>query len=446
MGFQETNKISPDQNNNTKFSPDITQKVAGATLTWSALNVEVTIPDPDSNKKFRTPKVQKNILTNINGEAKSGQLIAIMGASGAGKTTLLNVLSNQNMKGLQCSGAVLLNGKSVNNIQDFSAYVQQEDMFYGTMTCREHLRFQANLRGVDNPEKRVNEVINEMGLQKCADSKIGTPGRGKTISGGEKKRLSVATQILAQPSLLFLDEPTSGLDSFLAMQVVSSLRRISASGTTVLCTIHQPSSEVFAMFDNLILLARGRTCYMGTTIGALDYFEKTLELPCPREYNPADHYIAKTAIVPGQVEESEQKVKDICNKLESTDSYKKLVQDIKIVQPGKMPSKFNPVSFGNQVYWNFWRSLIINYRDPMVVGIKILITLMIALIFGLIYYAPSDGTYIAETVSSCISNGTSYVNGPIIRAADIMNINGALFVSLTNQSFSNVFAVVGIFP
>lgn len=252
--FQET-RISPDIS-----SPSRVKTIDGASLAWSNLNIEVTIPDPDS-KKFRKPKIQKSILKNINGTAHPGQLVAIMGASGAGKTTLLNVLSNQNMKGLQKSGTVYLNGKEVNNIQDYSAYVQQEDMFYGTMTCREHLKFQANLRGVENPDKRVDEVINEMGLQKCADSKIGTPGRGKTISGGEKKRLSVATQILAQPSLLFLDEPTSGLDSFLAMQVVKSLQKISESGTTVLCTIHQPSSEVFAMFDNLILLARGRICY-----------------------------------------------------------------------------------------------------------------------------------------------------------------------------------------
>lgn len=437
--FAET-KISPDLGASNKKS----QKISGAHLTWSNLKIQVTIPDPDSTKKLFKPKTQKSIITNINGSASPGQLIAIMGASGAGKTTLLNVLSNQNMKGLQKSGAVYLNGKEVNNIQDYSAYVQQEDMFYGTLTCREHLKFQANLRGVENPDHRVEEVIQEMGLQKCADSKIGTPGRGKTISGGEKKRLSVATQILAQPSLLFLDEPTSGLDSFLAMQVVKSLQKISDSGTTVLCTIHQPSSEVFAMFNNLYLLARGRICYSGTTANALEYFENTLNLPCPREYNPADHYIAKTAIEPLNVEASEQKISEICDILENTESYQKLINDIKIVQPGNMPARFNPVGFGTQVYWNFWRSVIINYRDPMVIGIKIFITLFIALIFGLIYLNPNpEGIYVAEMFSACYENGTV---GPIIRAPDIMNINGGLFVSLTNQSFSNVFAVIGVFP
>ena len=120
-----------------------------------------------------------------------------MGSSGAGKTTFLNVLANQNMQGLKKSGSIYVNGTDVGDtIQDFSAYVQQEDMFYGAMTVREHLRFQANLRGVENPEQRINVVIDEMGLQACADTRIGTPGGRKTISGGEKKRLSFATQIL----------------------------------------------------------------------------------------------------------------------------------------------------------------------------------------------------------------------------------------------------------
>lgn len=179
-------------------------------------------------------------------------------------------------------------------------------------------------------------------------------------------------------------------------------------------------------------------------MNALDYFENKLELPCPREFNPADHYIAKTAVEPGNVAESEEKISRICDTHEDTPDYQQLIKEIKIIQATSMPAKFNPVAFGTQIYWNFWRSVIINYRDPMVVFIKIFITLMIALIFGLIYLNPnSDGIYVGEQYSYCNANGS---HGPPIRAADIMNINGGLFVSLTNQSFSNVFAVVGVFP
>ncbi|XP_020625263.1 protein white-like [Orbicella faveolata] len=97
--------------------------------------------------------------------------------------------------------------------------------------------------------ERIEEVILELGLKKCADTVIGIPGRLRGISGGEKKRLAFASEVLTNPPLLFADEPTSGLDAFMAQSLIASLQRLAASGRTIMCTIHQPSSEVYAMFD-----------------------------------------------------------------------------------------------------------------------------------------------------------------------------------------------------
>ena len=191
----------------------------------------------------------------MSGIVRPGTLLAVMGASGSGKTTLLNVLTTRNTGGLDISGDVKVNGLPIGHgITSLSAYVQQEDLFVGVLTVREHLWFQAMLRMDNNltdeeRQERVDEVTKELGLNKCRDTVIGVPGKLKSISGGERKRLAFASEVLTNPPLMFCDEPTSGLDSFMAENVIQTLRGMASRGKTVLCTIHQPSSQVFALFD-----------------------------------------------------------------------------------------------------------------------------------------------------------------------------------------------------
>lgn len=137
----------------------------------------------------------------------------------------------------------------------------------GTLTVRETIKYSALLRLPSNTAKHeINETIEntiaEMGLQECADNLIGN-WHLRGISGGEKKRLSIALEIITQPCLLFLDEPTSGLDSASAFFVVQTLKNVARRGRTVISSIHQPSSEVFALFDDLLLLSNGETIYFG---------------------------------------------------------------------------------------------------------------------------------------------------------------------------------------
>ncbi|KHN74015.1 ABC transporter ATP-binding protein/permease wht-1 [Toxocara canis] len=199
--------------------------------------------------------------------------------SGAGKTTLLNVLTHRNLADVDLDGLVLVNGKNASKsyMRHISAYVQQDDCFVGTMTVKEHLMFSATLRMgkvYTNEERlqKVENVIIEMGLSSCVDTIIGIPNGLKGLSGGEKKRLSFASEVLTSPAIMFCDEPTSGLDSFMSSQVVTAMKRLAKMGMTLITTIHQPSSQIFALFDDC-------------------------GYPCPTFYNPADHIISTLAIV-----------------------------------------------------------------------------------------------------------------------------------------------------
>lgn len=158
---------------------------------------------------------RKHLLKNVTGVAHSGELLAVMGSSGAGKTTLMNTLCFRSPPGIKVSPTSVraLNGIPVTpeQLRSKCAYVQQDDLFIGSLTTREHLIFQAMLRmgrGVSYAQKlaRVNEVLNELSLRKCAHTIIGNPGRTKGLSGGERKRLSFASESLTDPHLLFCDE------------------------------------------------------------------------------------------------------------------------------------------------------------------------------------------------------------------------------------------------
>jgi ABC-type multidrug transport system ATPase subunit len=122
--------------------------------------------------------------------------------------------------------------------------------------------------------ERVDSVIQELGLSKCADTLIGVPGRLKGVSGGEMKRLAFACEVLTNPALFFCDEPTSGLDSYMAQNVIEVLRTLAEQGKTIVCTIHQPSSQVYSLFDKVLLMAEGRLAYLGDLESAGEFFSK----------------------------------------------------------------------------------------------------------------------------------------------------------------------------
>ncbi|KAF4142451.1 ABC transporter [Phytophthora infestans] len=272
------------QVNDTPKTRGFAPEPAKFTLQWRNLSLKAEVKNPATKKTE-----EKVILNNVSGSAKPGELLVIMGPSGAGKSSLLDCISGRK-SGVE--GEILLNSQPwTKATKRMASYVMQDDLFYETLTVKEHLTFQAKLRigktyTKDEYMRRVDEVMEELGLMKCRDTFIGGESlRG--ISGGERKRLSFATEILTSPSILFADEPTSGLDSFMAETVIKQLQQIARDGRTVLATIHQPSSEVFAIFDQLYLLSDGSPVYQGKASESVDYFS-SLGYPCPPQINPSE--------------------------------------------------------------------------------------------------------------------------------------------------------------
>ncbi|KAJ1859647.1 hypothetical protein LPJ73_001752, partial [Coemansia sp. RSA 2703] len=199
---------------------------------------------------------EQQIMRNISGEVRAGELIAIIGSSGAGKTTLLNALSGRIVGG-ELSGNILYRGAKRNpgNFKRLTAYVQQDDLMHPLLTVEETLTYASKLRlpssqySVADKNERVAAVIRQLRLEAARNTRIGDAAT-RGVSGGERKRVSIGTELLTDPRLLFLDEPTSGLDSNSSEMVVELVKKISVEqNTATIMTIHQPNARIFNMFD-----------------------------------------------------------------------------------------------------------------------------------------------------------------------------------------------------
>ncbi|KAK3832080.1 MAG: hypothetical protein JOS17DRAFT_110833 [Linnemannia elongata] len=242
---------------------------------------------------------EKEVLRQVSGLVKPGQVMAIMGASGAGKTTLLDILARRHKSGI-IHGHTYVNGRTVSNSEykRVVGYVDQEDTLMSTLTVYETILYSAMLRlprdmSVAAKRFRVMETMSELGILGIKDMRIGASGQ-RSISGGEKRRVSIACELVTSPSILFLDEPTSGLDSYNAYNVVECLVTLARNyNRTVVCTIHQPRSNIFALFDQLVLMAKGHLIYSGET-RFLSTHLRSLGHPCPEGFNIADYMLDLT--------------------------------------------------------------------------------------------------------------------------------------------------------
>ncbi|KAF7883015.1 hypothetical protein EAF00_011504 [Botryotinia globosa] len=264
----------------------------------SAFSIERWIPRKKAQDGFATPTT-KQILHSVSASMPIGTLTAIIGGSGSGKTTMLNTMAERMTSGrLTIGGTTTFNGmEGVHSVR--SAYVMQQDVLLPTLTVRETLRYAADLRlppPTTEKERRniVEEVILELGLKECADTRIGST-QHKGCSGGEKRRTSIGVQLLSNPSVLFLDEPTTGLDATSAFQLVRTLKGLARKGRTIITTIHQPRSEIWGMFDGLTILTRGSPVYSGKAADCLSWF-KGIGMELPAFVNPAEFLIDIAAI------------------------------------------------------------------------------------------------------------------------------------------------------
>ena len=260
-----------------------------STFTWRDLTYTVETSDGP-----------RQLLNSIHGWVKPGMLGALMGSSGAGKTTLMDVLAQRKTDGT-INGLIQVDGMPVPlNFQRSAGYCEQLDVHEPLATVREALEFSALLRqsrGLSRATKLayVDVIIDLLEMHDIEDCLVGYPGQ-QGLSIEQRKRLTIGVELVAKPSILtFLDEPTSGLDGQAAFNVIRFLKKLAAAGQAILVTIHQPSAQLFAEFDTLLLLAAGgRTVYFGeigdqaSTLKA--YFSRN-DATCPPGKNPAEHMI-----------------------------------------------------------------------------------------------------------------------------------------------------------
>ncbi|XP_009765003.1 ABC transporter G family member 20-like [Nicotiana tabacum] len=231
----------------------------------------------------------KMLLNDISGEAREGEIMAVLGASGSGKSTLIDALADR-ISRESLKGTVTLNGEVLESklLKVISAYVMQDDLLFPMLTVEETLMFSAEFRlpgtlSKSKKKARVQALIDQLGLTTAAKTVIGDEGH-RGVSGGERRRVSIGIDIIHDPIVLFLDEPTSGLDSTSAYMVVKVLQRIAQSGGIVIMSIHQPSYRILSLLDHLIILSRGNTVFTSSP-SSLQQFFAEFGNPIPENEN-----------------------------------------------------------------------------------------------------------------------------------------------------------------
>jgi ABC-type multidrug transport system ATPase subunit len=333
---------------------------------------------------FRNWGTLKSILCNVSGHVRGGEILAIMGPSGSGKSTLLKLLTLA-LTGGSSLGSIELNGCPLNCtlFQQHCAYVPQHDHLHPFLTCRQAIEFAVDFHMAFSPKKekkaRVDGLLRDLGLEACQHVMC------EGLSGGQKRRLSVAIALSKAPAILFLDEPTSGLDSAAAAELVAFLQRVkSQRGVIIICTIHQPSSRVFNEFDSLLLLSAGQVVYFGPTSEAASYFTDAGHQP-PTDVSLSEHILD---IVNGDFG-GEEKRTQVQRLLQQWTVRARIIVPPAIVNEA-LPRNRNEAGssaarFVQHCKVHFRRQFLVSVRDPMLYHSRMWINLVACLLFATVY-------------------------------------------------------------
>ncbi|OMJ89451.1 hypothetical protein SteCoe_8451 [Stentor coeruleus] len=376
---------------------------------------------------FRSKNDSRQILKGMTGFARPGEFLAIMGTSGSGKTIFLNALTGavRNSSRISLSGEILANKQSIYDINFYKyiGYVTQDDILLDMLTVRESVTFAARLKNVGSDDQKiakVDSVLTELGLMKCQHTLIGNEAV-KGVSGGEKKRVCIAIELITTPSVLFLDEPTSGLDSFTSYNVIEILNQQAAKGRTVISTIHQPSSDIFKNFDKLMLICDGTIVYHGNAKDAVDYFNAR-EYPCPALSNPADYFM-EILHVDNAENRSEKEVNKVNFLMKAHEEVR-----VKLVECSEEKletgSRGYISSYPVQIYHCTKRAVLISVRDPKLTIFKLVILLFVALLMSILFWRIDGDTDITSQ----------------------NNRNGSFFFALITLVYANLNATILNFP
>ena len=349
-------------------------------LTWEKVNVILT--------KKKGEKVK--LLDDVSGFAKSGECLAIMGGSGAGKSTLLNVLANRmsSKKTLYVEGDVRVNQEILiwDKYKNVIGFVMQRDIFLEEMRVNETFKFTVDLTHKDLSEKekqrKAKEMIDNLNLHRAENNFVGGTYK-KGISGGEKRRLNIGVELLTEPKILFLDEPTSGLDSYTAYLIVNELKRVAREkNMIVIYTIHQPSMDIFNMFDKLMILQKGRCMYFGDAQHSLNYFAGK-GYPAPKKGIPVDYFIDLS------VKGDERLIKTFNNGY-NNEIEPEIHETIKTVPNNPINTHIQKIGFYKEFKLLIIRDFKLFIRTPLTFKIKLGQTFFLTLLFCLMYGGIED--------------------------------------------------------
>ncbi|GKZ30654.1 hypothetical protein AbraIFM66950_009852 [Aspergillus brasiliensis] len=361
-------------------------------FSWRDLTVTV---------KDRHTKQPRNLIDGISGSVQQGELVALMGPSGCGKTTLLNVLARRAASsGAKSTGDCYIDGKLVDNATfgRLTSYVEQEDALIGSLTVHETLKFAADLALPSSVTKvqrkeRIQSLLQAFGIQNQASTLVGTPIR-KGISGGQKRRVSVASQLMTCPKILFLDEPTSGLDSSASFEVISYVKEMAvANNLIIIASIHQPSTTTFQLFDKLLLLSSGKTCYFGPVTEVPTYFDN-IGYPLPTNTNPAEFILdlVSSDFIGSTHAMSKDQVQRIHTSWADSPNVSALREQVsqRTMLSEKQTAKTDMDELSRPGFLSITltllhRSFIKSYRDVVAYGIRIVMYLGLAIMMGTVW-------------------------------------------------------------
>ena len=373
-------------------------------------------------------KVMKPILRNMSGSLMGGEMMCVLGPSGSGKTSLVQIIAgaikSTNSGTHSVSGCILVDGEnlSATAFRRVSGFVTQEDVFEGCLTVEETIGFKAALMlgsmTASERRQRVEDVIASLQLQSCRKTYIGDDANPymKGISGGEKRRLAIAIEILdPTKSVLLADEPTSGLDSASAQVVVNLLHSLALRGMTVLCTLHQPRTSIMSKFDTMMVMANGRAVYYGRVDEYRRYLTDSLHIEIPAHDSPFDLLLDVMNPAVSEVSSTCDIIKalspsgdgDICEIMADI-LYDKMEWG-KAIDANAAQSSFE-LNLGDSdksmtaLRWLqvtgiiFHRTAVIKLRDPICLMTQISSAILMGLIYGALYINVYDKSSISFAV------------------------------------------------
>lgn len=361
-------------------------------------NITLSVKVRESKNPFKH-RSDRVLLDNVTANFKANAVNVIMGPSGGGKTTFLNLLADRLSKtsSFKRNGEIFINETTPvtpGELSKIAAYVtQQDNLLIPQLTVRETLYYQAKLRLPLEEHPRIPSLINylmrQTGLIDCADTPVGSQ-TVKGISGGEKRRVSIAIQLLGRPKVLFLDEPTSGLDTSTSETILKLLRELAENGTTIIMTIHQPSKEMFWQFDSMVLLARGGFVIYNGEIRFMPHYFEGLGHPCPQNVNFADFVLDVVSLQMSETkEQSQARVNYLIQSWKTNDVAKgdfsgSMEMDLSKYEPVKVPLMlaFKTV---------YARTFKVSYRAKDLVIARVGQPLVLAAVYAL-FFAPLKQT------------------------------------------------------